>query len=57
MISGRGKSKRSENILLCATLSTTNLITTILETDPDLRGERPAANVKAGLSLTLNNCS
>jgi len=57
MISDRGKSKRSENILLCATLCTTNLIRTILETDPDLRGGRPAANVKAGLNLTLNSCS
>jgi hypothetical protein len=45
------------NYLLCATLYTTNLIRTILETDPDLRGERPAANVKVGLNLTLNNRS
>jgi len=53
MINGRGKSKRSENILLCANLYTTNLILTILEIDPDLRGERPATNLKAGLNYEI----
>lgn len=55
MINGWCKSKRSENtcILFFATLSTTNLIRTILEIDPDLRGERPATNLKAGLDYDI----
>jgi hypothetical protein len=53
VINDRGKSKPSENILLCATFYTTNLIRTILEIDPDLRGERPATNLKAGLNYDI----
>jgi len=53
VINGKGKSKRSENILLCATLYTSNLIRTILEIDPDLRGERPATKLKAGLNYGI----
>jgi hypothetical protein len=53
MLNGKGKSKRSENILLCATWYITNLIGTLLEIDPDLQGERPATNVKAGLNYDI----
>ena len=53
MINDRGKSKHSENVLLCATLYTANLVRTILEIDPDLRGERPATNLKARLNYDI----
>jgi len=53
MISDRGKSKRSENIVLSATLYITILVRTIMEIDPDLRGERPATNLKAGLNYDI----